>query len=101
MATIEFDYNKAIRQANSIDNVAYTLEKLGRSNLQEFISNVGNNWEGENSSIFLRYCSGTQKDILRQAKDLRVIASKIRRNARIFENAEREAKNALAQNVKY
>ncbi len=88
---INFDYNKAMGQANGIDNIASNLERIGKYNLQQFIENVSDNWSGENSQQFIKYCRENRQNIINEAKVLRSIAKKIRRTAKIYKEAEDEA----------
>ena len=89
---MDFNYTKAIRQANEIDNVASDMLSIADKQMQTALDSIGVCWQGDASYQFIGYCTATQTDIRTQAKKLQDLARRIREVAKIIKDAEDKAK---------
>lgn len=97
MAIMDFNYNKAISQANQIDNIATDMLNIANKQMQTTIDSIGICWRGDASRQFINYCDSTQGDVRAQAKKLQELARRIREVARIIKAAEERAKELQRQ----
>lgn len=88
---IYFNYNQATRQANELDSIAQQLTKVSGNQLQSTLNSLSNAWKSDSATAYLRKGQKVQGDINTTAKNLRNIASTIRRIAKIVRDAELEA----------
>ena len=89
---INFDYDKAIKQAKKIDAIASDMLDVISKKIQAAVDVIGACWQGDASRQFLRYCITAQDDVKTQARNLRDVAERIREVARIIKEAEERAK---------
>lgn len=89
--SIQFDFDQARKQADSLDRIADNLDNLGRHKLNNSMQTLSQNWKGANADAYLAKAGTLQNDITASASDLRSIASDIRTIARNIYNAEMEA----------
>jgi uncharacterized protein YukE len=94
MAIINFNYQRAMTQANQIETIANQMSNLTDRQFQTTLDSIGVCWRGDASQQFIGYCSQTQTDIRSQAKRLRELAARIRQVAKIIKEAEERAKAA-------
>ena len=94
MAIMNFDYSKAIGQANEVDRIANEMMSISESKLENALESLKNSWSGTSADQFMRYCNRTANDIRNEATKLRDFARRIRRVAKIIEDAEQRAKQA-------
>lgn len=97
MAIMNFNYGRAINQADQVDAIAEEMLKVANKQLQSTVDSIGASWRGEASKQFLEYCTSTQADIRTQAKRLQDLARRIKNVARIIEEAEQRAKELQRQ----
>lgn len=89
--SIEFDFRKALAQANKIEAIA---ERLGRLSGMEFgntMQNLSSGWKGENASLYLTKGSRLQEKMNGTVKELYSVASSIREIAKRIYDAEMAA----------
>ena len=89
--SIQFDFDQARRQADSLDQIADNLDGLGKSKLNDSMQTLSQSWKGANADAYLAKGSSLKQDITASASELRSIASDIRTIARNIYNAEMEA----------
>lgn len=92
-----FNYDKAIRQAEQIESVVGNMNTLANSTLGGAIGAVNAAWDGASSDLFLRHCEETKEQILEKARQLAQAASKIREVARILREAEINARRQMEE----
>ena len=97
---IRMDYNDAIRQADSLNQVARELQKLANRSLQDCVSDISHNWTGSNSVAYVRKCNLLKSNVLKTSDNLNRTADTIRRIAKNTYDAEMRALR-LAQLRKY
>lgn len=91
LTEIYFNYSKAIRQAEKLEEVARKLRDQANDKMAEILKDVKAAWESDNSSAYLRKGVKVQGDIVTTARNLENIASAIRKIAIQIRNAELEA----------
>jgi uncharacterized protein YukE len=90
-ASIEFDFHKAMKDADTVDGIADKLSKLAVDRFDGTMQNLAANWKGENASLYLNKGQKLESDMQNTAGDLRDIASDIRTIARRVYAAEMRA----------
>ncbi len=88
---IEMDYQKAIGQANELDQLASQLETQANDNFPEIIRSVSDAWQGDNANKYVGKANKLPGKIKGAATDLRNIASTIRTVAENTYKAEKAA----------
>ena len=88
---IRMDYDRAVRQANSLDEIARDLKKTAERELQDCMSQISCNWTGTNSTAYIRKCDMLKSNIVRTAGNLSRTADTIRRIAKNTYDAEMRA----------
>lgn len=97
---IRMDYDRAVRQANSLDEIARDLKNTANRDLQNCMSQISSNWTGNNSTAYVRKCGVLKSNIVKTAESLSRTADTIRRIAKNTYDAEMRALN-LATVRKY
>lgn len=90
-ASIEFDFHKAIAQADRLDAVADQLRTLSDSKFGNSMQHLSSNWKGENASIYLAKGGKLQEQMDGTSRELHSIASDIRAVAKRLYDAEMAA----------
>ncbi len=97
---IEFDFKKALGQADKIDAIAEKLSKLSTAEFGDIMQNLSVGWKGENAELYLSKGSSLQDKMNGTAKSLYAVASEIRTIAKRMYDAEMAAL-VIAQERKY
>lgn len=90
-ATIEMNYNSAIRQAKRVESVADNMKRLANQELGGTMQSLSANWMGQEASMYLQKGSQLQEGIRRTANDLQSAAQKIRSEAWRIRQADLKA----------
>lgn len=90
-ASIEFNFRKAVSQAERLDQAADQLNRLSNNQFGNIMQGLAANWRGENASLYLDKGGRLQRQMDGTAKELHHIASDIRRIAKRLYDAEMEA----------
>ena len=88
LTEIYFNYNRAMEQANRLDDISRQLDKQSDDKMEEILNNVRSAWESDNSAKYLRKGQKVQEDIKTTADNLRRIADTIRKIAKQIRDAE-------------
>lgn len=91
-ATIQLNYQQAINQAKSLENLARELRNLANNNMESTISELSGNWTGDNAKEFIAKAEKAQNDLIKNARALTEAASVIRQSAENIRKAELAAK---------
>lgn len=86
--TIEFDFQKALTQAERLEEIGQGLNTLADTRLYNILQDVSANWKGENASSYLNKGSVLQNRITNTGTSLKSIAEEIRSMARRIYEAE-------------
>lgn len=89
--TIEFNFKKALGQADKIDTIANNLSKLSGKEFGGTLQKLSTNWKGENASLYLTKGSNLQEKMNGTAGELHSVASDIRTIAKRLYDAEMAA----------
>lgn len=89
--TIEFNFRKALGQADRLDTVANNLSRLSGTEFGGTLQNLSGSWKGENASLYLSKGSSLQVKMNKTASELHAVASDIRRIAKRIYDAEMAA----------
>lgn len=90
-ATIEFDFRKALGQADRIEAIADRLGKLSGIEFGDTMQNLSVAWKGDNASQYLSKGSRLQEKMNGTVKELYSVASEIRETAKRIYEAEMAA----------
>ena len=85
---IEFDFKKALGQADKIEGIADRLQKISRKELENSLQNLSAGWKGESASLYLQKGNTLQEKIDATAESLYAVAADIRTIARRLYGAE-------------
>lgn len=91
-ATINFNYRKAINQANRLEDLADELKRIANRDVDGALDQVARSWKGDSSQLFLQKGDKAKNDLLRSASQLQNTANAIRRAAENVRRAEIRAK---------
>lgn len=91
LAEIYFNYNRAMEQANRLDDIGRQLDKQSDNKMEEILNNVRSAWESDNSAQYVKKGQKVQNDIKTTADNLHRIAETIRKIANQIREAELEA----------
>lgn len=91
-ATIQLNYQKAIRQANQLEELADDLRNIANRNVDNALDQVAANWKGDSANMFLQKGNKAKNDLLSSARQLSNTAKAIRKAAENVRRAEIEAK---------
>ncbi len=89
--TIQFNYNKALQQADSLLNISNDIRKIATDKLNDSIQAIDKNWDGENSKKFLAKSKTLKDQIEDSADDIRKISDAIKKMAKEIYDAEMES----------
>lgn len=89
--TIEFDFRKALGQADKIDAIADRLGRLSGTEFGNTMQNLSAGWKGDNASQYLSKGSRLQEKMNGTVKELYSVASDIREIAKRVYEAEMAA----------
>lgn len=79
---IQMDYRNAIRQADSLSEIARELKTTADSGLQDCMSEISGSWTGDNATGYVKKCSLLKDKIIRSSEKLQKTADAIRKIAK-------------------
>ena len=89
--TIQFNYEKAIRQANDLQDISKEIKKLAENKLTDSLQTIDKNWDGDNSKKFIKKGNTLKGKIEDSAEDLQKVSTSIRQMAKKIYDAEMES----------
>lgn len=92
---IQMDYTNAVRQADSLLEIADELKRTANSGLQDCISQISGNWTGTNATVYIDKCNSLQSKILQSSNKLQRTAEVIKKVAKNTYNAEMQARDIM------
>ena len=90
-AVIRMNYQKAISQANRLEDLARQLRNLAQHNLDGTLTNINRAWSGEAANVFLSKGVKAKDDMIRTANSIDNTARAIRRAAEVVRAADLRA----------
>lgn len=91
LSEIYFNYNKAIEQANRLDDVAKRLTAAADVTMAGILSDVYKAWKSDSAPAYIKKGEKVEQDMGITSKNLREIAQAIRVIAQRIRDAELEA----------
>lgn len=88
---IRMDYNNAVRQADSLRQIARELRSTANKDFQDCVAEISHNWTGSNSAAYIRKCNTLKSNILNTADKLERTADTIQKIAKNTYDAEMRA----------
>lgn len=88
LGEIYFNYNKAIQQANRLDDVAKRLSTAASVTMVGILSDVHKAWKSDSAPAYVKKGEKVEQDMDTTAKNLREIAQTIRTIAQRIRDAE-------------
>lgn len=89
---IEFNYAKAVRQAERLEESAERLKQMAQSSMSDTFQQLNASWSGENASSYIQKGHILQQQVSETAAELTRIAEDIKTVAKRIRDAERQAK---------
>lgn len=91
ISEIYFNYNKAISQADQLDEIARRLNDAANQTMEDILNEVQRAWKSDSASEYLRKGNKVGGDVRTTAQNLQNIAQAIRKIAKRVMQAELEA----------
>jgi WXG100 family type VII secretion target len=91
LSEIRLNYNKAIQQANQLDEVAGRLLNLAGRDMESALDDVSKAWKSDSSPQFIKKGQKLETDMRTTVENLKKISSAIRAIAKRVYTAEMEA----------
>lgn len=88
---IRMDYNRAIAQAKSLEQIAEEMRSSADNDMQDCISQISYNWTGNNAKAYIEKCEKLKESVKKTAAKLEKTANTIRRIAKNTYDAEMRA----------
>ena len=88
---IRMDYNRAVAQANSLEQIAEEMRNSAENDLRDCMLEIAGNWTGENARAYLQKVEKLSDSVRKTSERLKDTAEAIRKIARNTYNAEMRA----------
>ena len=88
---IRMDYNRAVAQANSLEQIAEEMRNSAENDLRDCMSEIAGNWTGENARAYLQKVEKLSDSVRKTSERLKDTAEAIRKIARNTYNADMRA----------
>ena len=85
---ILLDHQKAMAQANQLDEIADKLDRLSEDKMEDALGKLKSAWQSDNSPAFYSKSAIVQGDIKNSAGNVRKIARAIRETANAIKKAD-------------
>ncbi len=88
---INFNYNKAMSQANELRDISKALKSLGDNSLEDCFANISRNWSGTNSENYVKKGRNVKTKITNSSQSITAAANAIETMAKRIYDAEMRA----------
>lgn len=85
---IQFNYNKAVQQADSLLEISKDVNKIATDKLENSIQAINKNWDGDSSNKFVTKGKKLKEKIVDSADDIAQISGAIKQMAKEIYDAE-------------
>lgn len=92
LGMIRMEYNKAMKQAEKLDQIAADLRRVADQRFTPSLAQVNRAWKSDASVKFIRKGNKLAQEILARAKELEKAAKTVRTIAKNTYNAEMRAR---------
>ena len=89
---IRMEFNKAMKQADKLDQIAADLRKLADQRFASSLAQINKAWKSDSSAAFIRKGSKLTEEIRARAAELQKAAAAVRTIAKNTYNAEMRAR---------
>lgn len=96
---IDIDYERAIEQAERLEEVARNMYDISNKKLEESLQTISNNWKGESAGKFGKKGIVLQGNIRNSSREIEDIANEIRRIAKAMKRADEAAMRIAEERV--
>lgn len=100
MATIKFNYTKAMNDANQLDEYANLLSRIADNDIESLINSLNSVWKGDGATLLINKCINQQVQLKDYVKKLKDASSSLRLVAKRIREAEEQAIAAQEKNFK-
>lgn len=97
---IQMDFEKALKQADELEDIARQIENISKSYVQESFNGILKDWKGESSNSYIKKGTKVSEDIKKKAESLKKTAVTIREIVKKNKEAESMA-NKIATERTY
>ena len=91
LSEIYFNYNKAIEQANQLDDIAKRLNNAASQDMERILNDVNSAWKSDSAPAYIKKGQKVETDMHTTAGNITNIASTIRTIAKRVFDAELSA----------
>lgn len=91
MDIIEFEYNRAISQAERLEEIAREIKTLSTADIESALESLSSGWKGDASTLFIDKGYTLSQKGSKVAGDLEKAAQSIRKIAKAIHDADRAA----------
>ena len=91
---IQFDYNKALKQAESLERLAADMAGKTSKKLVEISDNIDAAWTGKAAAAYRKFVTTASEDLAKKAAYMRSTAEFLRSAAKKIKEAEAAAAEA-------
>ena len=88
LSEIYFNYNKAIEQANKLDDIANRLSNAASRDVEKILNDINTAWKSDSSSAYIKKGQKVETDMHTTANNIKNIAQTIRTIAKRVLEAE-------------
>lgn len=88
---IIFNYNRAMKEAERLENLAKKLNRIADRDMESAIGTLKNAWNSDYSGQYYKKAYTVEESIKKSAANLSAIANSIRKIAEITKNSELRA----------
>jgi len=88
---IEMDFERAISQAQELEQLSHNIRSLASENMSKTLRALSVNWAGENSERYYRHIDDVISEMFKVSDELKLVALNIRDIAQIVYKAEKAA----------
>ena len=92
LSDINFNYDRAIRQAERLEALSVRLRKAASEDMERVLGTVNRAWQSVSAPAYIRKGEKVEADIQTMAEDLKKTAVKIRTIAEQVREADMEAR---------
>ena len=92
LGMIRMEYNKAMKQAEKLDQIAADLKRVADQRFTPSLSQINKAWKSDASVKFIRKGNKLAREILARARELEKAAETVRTIAKNTYNAEMRAR---------
>lgn len=97
MELLQFDFQKAERQAAELETLAEKMKSIACSQYEDTISNLSGAWQGTSANTYMKKARTLQEKMKNNADDLKRTAQALRTVAAVVRAAEEKARELARQ----